>query len=150
MEVSAVPLQPARRADYLGWLVGLVVCTSFVFVLALAYIVAFQFGHPHLTITRADNLVMGACAVQGPLTFWGLVGTIRAAWHRRFGRAVVWLLFTVWALLLLVGGSFVVGVLIIGAHSVGEPPPDSPEGREMTRVDSLYSSPGFREKRLHD
>lgn len=122
MQASTAPLQLARRADHLGWFVGLVVFTSLVFVLALAYIVAFQFGHPHVTITRADNLVMGACAVQGPLAFWGLVGTIRAAWCRRFGRAVVWLLFTACALLLLVGGSVVVGVAVIGVPYIDERP----------------------------
>lgn len=57
---------------------------------------------------------MAAWALQAPLAFWGIVGTVRAAWRRRFGRAAVWLLFTVWALLVLVGGSVVVGVAVFG------------------------------------
>ncbi|KAA9332962.1 hypothetical protein F0P96_08205 [Hymenobacter busanensis] len=66
---------------------------------------------------------MAAWALQAPLAFWGFVGTVRAAWHRLFGRAVVWLLFTVWTLLVLVGGSFVVAMLVFGgAASVGDPP----------------------------
>ncbi|RTQ48425.1 hypothetical protein EJV47_15745 [Hymenobacter gummosus] len=122
MQAASAPLQPARRADHLGWFVGLVVFSSLAFGLALAYIVAFQWGHPHLVITWADNIIMGACALQGPLAFWGLIGTIHAAWHRRFGRAMLWLLFTAWALLLLVGGSVAVGVAVIGAPYIDERP----------------------------
>ncbi|OON70971.1 hypothetical protein B0919_02935 [Hymenobacter sp. CRA2] len=90
-------------------------------MLALAYIVAFQWGHPHLDITWADNIIMAACALQAPLAFWGLVGTIRAVWHRRFSRAVLWLLFTAWALLLL-GGSVLIGVAVIGVPYIDERP----------------------------
>lgn len=151
MEEPNVSLPSARRADHLGWFAGLVVCSATAFGLTLVYILAFEWPGPHFSHTWADHVTGLAWSVQAPLAFWGLVGTIRAAWHRRFGRTIVWLLVTVWVLLLLIGGSFLLFVFVIrGAPSVGEPPPDSPEGREMARADSLYSSPGFQEKRRHD
>lgn len=124
MQASTAAILPARRADHLGWFVGLVICLSGVFGVALFCVFALKWGHPWPPdFIWADNLAMATWALQAPLAFWGLAGTVRAAWHRRFGRAVVWLLFTVWALLMLVGGSFAVGILVIGgAPSVGDPP----------------------------
>ncbi|MCC3156108.1 hypothetical protein LJ737_02610 [Hymenobacter sp. 15J16-1T3B] len=124
MDYSTAPCQqPARQADLLGWFGGLVVGTGGVFGLTLAYIVVFEWGQLRLDITWADHLAAAAWAVQAPLALWGLVGTVRAAWRRRFGRAVVWLLFTAWALLVLVGGSVVLAMVVFGgAPSVGDPP----------------------------
>lgn len=124
MQASAAPLQSARRADHLGWFVGLAVFSSLTFVVALFCVCALKWGHPWPPdFIWADNLAMATWALHAPLVFRGLVGTVRAAWHRRFGRGVVWLLFTVWAALVLVGGSFAVVMLVFGgAPSVGDPP----------------------------
>ncbi|GAB2945130.1 hypothetical protein GCM10027048_07600 [Hymenobacter coalescens] len=81
-----------------------------------------QSGHLHQDITWSDHLAAATLALQAPLALWGLVGTAQSAWHRRFGRALVWLLLTVWVLLVLVGGSIVVGVLVIGMLYIDERP----------------------------
>jgi hypothetical protein len=120
--VAAAPQQPARQADHLGWFGGLVVGLSGLFGLLLAYILVFQGSQPSQRFPWAQDLVGVAWGLQGPSAFGGLVSTLRAAWHRRFGRAAVWLVFTAWALLVLVGGSVPLFALVIGAPSVGDPP----------------------------
>lgn len=117
---SAVP--PARPADHLGWFAGLVVGASGLFGLLLAYLLAFRLHLPHHRFPWAHDLVGVAWALHAPAALWGLVGTVRAAGNRCFGRALLWLLLGAGALLVLVGGSVVLFALVIGTPSVGDPP----------------------------
>ncbi|RAK63240.1 hypothetical protein [Hymenobacter edaphi] len=119
---SRASLPPARQADHLGWFGGLIVGAGAIFGLTLVYILISQSGHLHQSITWSDHLAAATLALHAPLALWGLVGTVRAAWHRRFGRALGWLLLTAWVLLVLVGGSVAVGVLVIGTPYIDERP----------------------------